>query len=398
MIVSGGTYVESCQEPGLIGSNRTLMGSGSRAASVLRAVAGDLVLQTAVDDAHRDEASALAATLKLNVSSRERSEPVGFHYWTPLSAPSVTGPRAEATDALVEGEAALAFGMIECETKADAWSLVYDPQQPRDLGPIAGLEHLKARRLAIVANAAETKAMSDEDDLETGARKILAATRADVVVTKQAARGALVTTAAGQEHVGPWPTSVVWPIGSGDVFAAGFAWAWGEAGAEAVEAARVGSYAASRWCSRRSLDFTAADFQPGDGELSPRDGRIYLAAPFFSLGQRWLVELVHQSLVGLGGKVFSPLHDVGVGNDEVAPVDLEGLRDCTAVLALLDEADPGAMFESGWARRGDTPLIVFSERPEDEALKMVRGAGARIVSDLPTAVYQAVWASMGFAG
>lgn len=398
MIVSGGTYVESCQEARPIGSTRTLMGSGPRAASVLRAVASDLGLQTAIDDVHGDEASAVAAGLKLNVSWRERSEPVGFHYWTPLSAPSVTGPRAKATDAAVEGETALAFGMIECETTADTTSLVYDPQQPRDLGPLEGLERLKARRLAIVANTAETKAMSGEDDLGAGARKLLDTTPADVVVTKQAARGSLVTTTAGQEHVGPWPTSVVWPIGSGDVFAAGFAWAWGEAGAEPVEAARVGSYAASRWCSRRTLDFTPADFQPGGGEFAPRDGRVYLAAPFFSLGQRWLVELVHQSLVGLGGDVFSPLHDVGVGNDEVAPVDLEGLQDCTAVLALLDEADPGAMFESGWARRGDTPLIVFSEHPDAEALKMIRGTGARVFGDLPTAVYQALWASMGFAG
>jgi hypothetical protein len=395
--IIGGTYLEVCQETGTFESPRVLLGSGLRAAAVLRDCAQELVLDTAIDEQLAAEASTIATTLALDVRWRERSEPVSFHYWTPLSAPTVSGPSAKASGAKVDDSLALAFGMIESETRADVEGLVFDPQQPRDLRPIEQLQSLKAARLAIVANAAETRAMAGERDLSVAAKMLRESTSADVVITKQAARGALVTTMQAQELVGPWPTSRVWPIGSGDVFAAGFAWAWLEASAEPVEAARAGSYAASRWCTRQSLDMSRADFEPSDGQLTPSDGRVYLAAPFFSLGQRWLVELVRDSLLNLGGRVFSPLHDVGRSDDSVARLDLQGLEQCTAVLALLDGADPGAMFEAGWAERAQLPTVVFSESPDSEELKMVRGSGAQVTSDLPSAVYQAIWSSMGAA-
>jgi pfkB family carbohydrate kinase/Nucleoside 2-deoxyribosyltransferase len=392
--VVGGTYLELCQESGSFETPRSLLGSGLRAAAALRNVADDLVLHSAVDAEFDAEAKTIAQTFELSVEWRERSEPVAFRYWTPLSAPTISGPSARAPDVELKGGDALLFGMIESGTSADVDGLVLDPQQPRDLGPL-DMTSLRAQRLAIVANAAETRAMTGESELEVAARRLRASTSAEVVVTKQAARGALVTSADAQELVGPWPTKRVWPIGSGDVFAAGFAWAWLERGAEPVEAARVGSHAASRWCATQSLDLAFSDFQPGDGELAPRDGRVYLAAPFFSLGQRWLVELARESLMNLGGDVFSPFHDVGISGDAVARLDLEGLERCSAVLALLDEADPGSMFEAGWAERAQLPTVVFSEHPDSEELKMVRGTGASVCSDLPSAVYQALWASMG---
>jgi hypothetical protein len=398
MKIAGGTYLEVCQETAdEFGSARSLLGSGLRAAAVLRDVAPELILHTAIDEQHENEAQIVAAALGLNVDWRRRSEPVGFHYWTPLSAPTISGPSADAASLHIDGGPTLVFGMIESQTTTDVEGLVFDPQQPRDLGPIKHLQGLKAGRLAIVANAAETRAMAGETDLAVAANQLRETTSAAVVITKQAARGALVTTTESQEFVGPWPTPRVWPIGSGDVFAAGFAWAWLEAGAEPVEAARVGSHAASRWCSQQSLDLVRGDFEPGEGEFVPSAGCVYLAAPFFSLGQRWLVELVHDSLINLGGEVFSPLHDVGRSDDAVAQLDLQGLEHCTALLALLDEADPGAMFEAGWAQHGHLSTIVFSESPEREELKMVRGTGARVFTDLPSAVYHALWASMGFA-
>ena len=398
MKVVGGTYLEFCRETGTFETPRALLGSGLRAAAALRSVVPELVLDSAIDDGLAPEAETIAATLGLDVQWRERSEPVGFHYWTPLSAPNVSGPSARAPAAHVGGGLALAFGMIENQLSTDVEGLVFDPQQPRDLRQIEQLDTLKAGRLAIVANIAETRAMAAEKDIAVAARKLVAETPASVVITKQAARGALVTTAQSQELVGPWPTTRVWPIGSGDVFAAGFAWAWLIAGAEAVEAARSGSHAASRWCSSQSLDLSEAAFKPEGNPLKPREGRVYLAAPFFSLGQRWLVELVRDSLQGLGGEVFSPLHDVGRSDDAVARLDLEGLTRCSAVLALLDEADPGAMFEAGWAERAQLPTVVFTESPDREELKMVRGTGATVSSDLPTAVYRALWASMGAEG
>lgn len=396
MKVAGGTYLEVCREPGEHGTGRALLGSGMRAAAALRGVAAELSLYSAIDETMLRDADVVAATFNLDVHWHKRSEPVAFQYWTALSAPTIDGPNAVSEPIELSGGNALVFGMLEGRPRADVDGLVFDPQQPRDLGQL-DLDGLRADRLAVVANTRETMALTGERDIAVAAYRLREAANADVVITKRAAWGALVTTAERQELVGPWPTARVWPIGSGDVFAAGFAWAWLEDGAAPVEAARVGSHLASRWCETSRLRLDAEDFRPSEGQLQPTEGRVYLAAPFFSLPQRWLVQLVAESLVGLGGAVFSPFHDVGVGDDEVAAADLEGLQQCTALLALLDDSDAGSVFEAGWANRDGLPIVVYTEHPEREDLKMLRGTGAEVHTDLPTAVYRALWASMGLA-
>ncbi|MGO9791650.1 MAG: PfkB family carbohydrate kinase [Solirubrobacteraceae bacterium] len=391
MIVAGGTYEEICREP----ASAELAGSGLRAAAVLLSVATSVELASAVDVATADEASTLIGGLNLAARWYDRSEGVSFTYLTPLSAPIIGGRHARTSEPLViEADHALVFGMIEGQPVARARGLVFDPQQPNDLVPL-GLQEIQADRLAIVANAGETRVLGAARSVEDGARGLMARTGAEVVVTKQAARGALVTTRERQERVGPHPTSRVWPIGSGDVFAAGFAWAWLEQDASPVEAARTGSRAAAQWCETQRLDLPASAFQDASQpELDVQEGRVYLAGPFFDLGQRWLVNLVRDNLRGLGGEVFSPMHDVGVG-DDIATADLAGLDDCTAVLALLDHSDVGTVFEVGWARRQGKPVIGYAERPDPEGLKMLRGTQVEMHNDLSTAVYRALWTSMG---
>jgi hypothetical protein len=393
MQIAGGTYLETCREP----PDETLAGSGLRAAAVLQQMCPDLVLKSAIDAELREQAEATAAGLGVEVAWVERSEPVAFDYWTPLSAPFLRGPNAKASDLHISGGSGLVFGMIESATNVEVERLVFDPQQPKDLGQ-PDFSVLHAQHLALVANEAETQSMTREVDVATAARMLLETTPAEVVVTKRAARGSLVTTVDGQEEVGLWPTPRVWPIGSGDVFAAGFAWGWAQERLDPVEAARVGSHLASLWCGHRRWQPMAEDFRVPDGEFLPVEGKVYLAGPFFTVSQRWLVELARESLRGLGGAVFSPLHDVGRGADEVAEKDLAGLDECTAMLALLDDVDSGVLFESGWARRGDIPVIVYTEHPDSDELKMVRGSGAQVCDDLSSAVYRALWASMGSRG
>lgn len=390
MQIAGGTYLETCREP----PTETMGGSGLRAAAALQQVCAELTLKSAIDPELRDQAEAMATGLGVDVEWTDRSEPVAFDYWTPLSAPTVRGPSANASPLHITGAAGLVFGMIEAATEAEVERLVFDPQQPKDLGQ-PDLSRIKAQQLAVVANSAETRAMTGETDLVAAAKRLLETTSAEVVVTKRAARGSLVTTANAQVEVGLWPTSQVWPIGSGDVFAAGFSWAWAQEQMDPVDAARVGSHLASLWCGQKRWQPDPDNFKIPNGEFVPHDGQVYLAGPFFTLSQRWLIELARDSLTGLGGDVFSPLHDVGLGTDEVAKKDLDGLDSCTSVLALLDEVDAGVMFESGWACRSDIPVIVYTEHTEDDQLKMLRGSGVEVHDDLSSAIYRALWASMG---
>jgi hypothetical protein len=391
VIIVGGTYEEICHDP----PTSDLIGSGQRAAVALSSLLGDeLALVTAVDESNQVEAETLAGGAGIEVEMHERSEPVGFVYATPLSAPLINGPNAQADEISVEGDLALVFGMLEAEQRLSAKTLVFDPQQPQDLTPLKQ-EKIDADHLAIVANMAETRALSGMRIPEDAGARLRETLDAEVVVTKAGARGALVTTNEHQEWIGPYPTPSVWPIGSGDVFAAGFAWAWGTQSASPVEAARVGSKAAAHWCMSQRLDLPATAFvEPPSAELAIQQGRVYLAAPFFNVSERWLVGLARESMRGLGGSVFSPLHDVGVGTD-IARQDLDGLEDCSAVLALLDHNDPGTLFEVGWARSREIPVIAFGEQMHPEAAKMLRGTGVEVCPELASAVYRALWASMG---
>ena len=75
--------------------------------------------------------------------------------------------------------------------------------------------------------------------------------------------------------------------------------------------------------------------------------------------------------------------------------DLAGLRQAETVLALLDGADPGTMFELGYAAARNTPAIGYADNSTIEAYRMVRGTRTPVLCDLSSAVYRAIWAGMG---
>lgn len=400
MIVVGGTYVEVTDYPPL----RSVAGSGLRAAGALAATK-DIELFSAVDDELGDEARSTAGGLGVPYITVARDQPVAFRYFTPLSSPAIDGPGARCSDPIdVRGDTVLLFGMIEQVTcRVESAKVVLDPQRPRDLTGISR-DGIDSEQLALVCNRAEVRAIGGTDNLIDAAHAAGASIQADVVVVKRGAIGCTVVYEDQIAHVGPHPTKTVWPIGSGDVFAAGFAYAWGE-GADPVAAARIGSAAAAWWCGIRTptVPLALLNGEPPEDHMLPEridlveDPKVYLAGPFFCLGERWLVETARDAALGLGADVFSPLHDVGPGGDEVAARDLEGLQTAGAVLALIDGYDAGTIYECGWARKAGIPVIAHGADATSEGAKMLVGDGAEIHADFTSAVYRAVWAAMGAA-
>lgn len=396
MIVVGGLYEERCAIPW----DRRLRGSGLRAAASLSGVADDVHLLSAIEADVRAVAETVANGLGVPLQLVERSERVRFNYFTPLSAPLIDGSMS-CVEGQIGGEddVALVFGMVEAPLSAitvNARRLIVDPQQPRDLLEL-DLKGLEFEELAIVANVTETVALGGDPDVRTSARALLKRYRADVVVTKWGAQGTLITDGAGQDMVGAFPTRVVWPIGTGDVFAAGFAWAWGHEAMAPVDAARFAGRSVAAWTERREEEPPIDPTKHGRyTELEPaEDVVVYLAAPFFDLGQRWFVELVKESTRGLGAGVFSPLHDVGVGGPEVAVKDLAGLEAARSVFAWLDGEDPGTLFEVGYATARGMPVVGYSTTGTTERHNMLVGTGSELHEDLSSAVYRAIWAGMG---
>lgn len=388
MKILGGTYLETCTEPEL----RQLRGSGLRAALSVREL-GDSELTTAVDERDRTELASICGALGITVRPLERNEPVSFEYFTPLSSPVINGRLARVEELIeVTGDNVLVFGMVEnTRIRVEAERAVFDPQRPRDIAEL-DMSWLGAEQWALVANASETVALGGAIDVEAAARKLLDDTGAAVVVTKRGARGALVTESSGQTRVPVFPTQRVHPVGSGDVFAAAFAHHWCAGRRDAVDAATRASLGAASYCESRRDDFSLA-WEERLEPLGIGPVKVYIAAPFFDIAQRWLVELVRESLQGLGAEVFSPFHDVGHGGDEVAEADLAGLDDCGAVLALLDGDDGGTVFETGYARARGSPVVAYGTRYSREGAKMIRGSGGEVHQDLSTAVYRSIWAA-----
>ncbi len=404
MIVIGGTYQEHVTVP----IHDGLGGSGLRAAASLRAVEAP-TLVTCLDPMTRQRAESDLATLSIQVAAVDRDESVSFEYFTPMSPPCVTGRSASHEQLLVaDDETVLLFGMIETGPRQiSSERLVFDPQGPCD--PLLfERPTFSTNKLAVVANAREVAALAPgATDLSTAASLVVRTSGAAAVIVKDGAHGCLVATAGKEslEWVGPNPTRSVWPLGSGDIFSAAFAHAWAS-GAEPLESARVASNAAAYWCATRHAQVSEAILQglsvseclssaSPELRVGQRRATVYLAAPFFTLSQRWLVDLCRNALIGLGADVFSPLHDVGFGDDSVACEDLDGLGRSDSVLALLDGWDPGSVYEVGWAHRLGLPVVGFVNDPRHEGAKMLVGEGAELHDDLSSALYRAVWAGQG---
>jgi len=390
--VVGGFYVERCIQPRW----DNVFGSGGRAVSALAAQT-KVRFSTYVDDRLRPELEARAASwgdVALHMTSIPES--VTFDYVHPLSVPLITpvpqligkGPSLSVDEDIV-----LRFGMLDGDAVVRGRRVVYDPQSA--YAPTffrANGSH--ADSLAVVANGHEVRLLTGESDPELGARAILARDTAEVVVVKRGAKGAIVVSSGGVQQVPAYKTELVFSLGSGDMFAAAFALFWGEHGLDPASAADLASRATARYCETRAAvlttasDLTALPMLP----LSPRGGKVYLAGPFFTVSQRWLVEEARAHLRGLGLDVFSPLHDVGAGPaDVVAPADIAAFSECDRVLALVDGADPGTIFEVGYARALGLPVIALAEVLSTEDKKMIVGSGCTLIDDFVTALYLTAW-------
>lgn len=392
LTIVGGIYVERCVQP--LWDN--VYGSGGRAAeAAARLVPGRTRLVSYVGDLTRAPAEHLADRAGFTLAAVPASYAVSFDYFHPLSTPTIRPePRRmiphEAIKA--DGEVVLRYGMLEGDAIVDADIAVYDPQSAFGAHPFAR-NGSRADRLAVVLNRQEAASMTGSWDAREAAGRLLR-DGAEVVVVKMGGHGALVVTADGEEVVPAYQTRRVWKIGSGDVFSATFAALWACRGLEPVRAADLASRATAHYCDTRSLsvsgveDLEVLDFAP----VRPRSGRIYLAAPFFDIGQRWLVEEARRLLMDLGAEVFSPYHEVGPGPGLiVAPEDLAGLDASNAVFAVLNGLDTGTVFEVGYAVRNGIPVVALAQNVKDEDLKMVVGTGCTVVDDFASALYQAVW-------
>ncbi|WP_338665902.1 PfkB family carbohydrate kinase [Pararoseomonas sp. SCSIO 73927] len=395
MIVAGGAYREICQVPRV----DQIFGSGGRAAAALGILSPGTELHTYAGRSLARDLLASMAAFGVGARITEIEEEIAFSYFHPLSSSVLSPPRPALQPSLhVAGSHVLRFGMIEGDAVVRGGSVVYDPQGADTYAGFHANGSV-ADRLALVLNEAEAEAATGLQGPDA-ARALLGGEGAEVVVIKGGAKGALVLAAGAEPAFVPaYRSDTVFKIGSGDVFSAVFAHAWAEQGLAPADAATFASAGTSGYVASQSLPVASLEL-PDPALALPvwKDpGRIYLAGPFFDVPQLWFIEELRELLLEGGARVFSPYHDVGTGHapDAIARADLDGLRSADAVLAVVDGGDPGTVFEVGYAAALGMPVIALASRTPHEDLTMLHVPGVEIVGDVTTAVYKALWASMG---
>lgn len=393
--VVGGTYLENCREPHWF----ELFGSGLRAALTLDCLQIPTQLTTLVG---ADQMSVLHAKANsVDIATRETAATIVFEYLHALSKPA-TAPETLLREFIrnpiqieITGDKVVRFGLVEGAAKVKAKMAVYDPQSPLDARPFNENGSF-AEKLAIVANRAEASHLSRLSDPREAC--VALTQNADVAIVKCGAYGCWVGVHGKATRVPAFKTQRVFPIGSGDVFTALFAYGWMELGHDPVEAATIASHGAANYVETQNFPDAAAlasNIRPAI-ELLEREKhkKVYLAAPFFNLPQRWLVEEFYFALREAGVKVFSPVHDVGRGDaNAIYQADINGLKDSGVVLACLDGLDPGTLYEVGYAQSIGLPVIGFVSAEREEDLKMLIGGRCDITNEFATALYRTVWAA-----
>lgn len=398
-MIVGGIYREMCARP----QWDEVYGSAGRAASAIARLGGEVELHGYLDANLAPAMQARAADESFKLCSTQLPCSATFSYTHGLAVPQICRP-VKQPDLHVRGEKILRFGMLEGTAVVDADYVVYDPQNVTEAEPFAS-NGSRAEHLALVLNRYEAVQLLDESGLNPQeiTERLAAQQGAEVVVLKMGPKGALVYHQGTHHLVPAYTTSRVWKIGSGDQFAANFAYAWMEERRPPVEAAERASRSTAFYAQHRGYP-TVAELDasaPAPLVISRdyEDGRVptvYLAGPFFTLGQLWVIEQARNCLRDMGLKVFSPYHDVGHGPAElVVGQDVEGIHQSDVVLAIGDGLDSGTIFEVGYARARGIPVVFYAENESQEDCKMMEGTDCFLCDDFVSAIYRTVWVAVG---
>lgn len=370
LVIAGGCYFETCEAP----SWRAVYGSGGRAAHALVGRT-PVTLHTYFPQGRNAELYPLVSA-GVDVRAADCPTALAFAYFHPLSDPVLAPERstiARQPPLHVEGQAVLRFGMVEGDAVVTGDRVVYDPQSVGDFAPFAS-NGSSASALALVLNADEVRAATKRDDINAAAASLLA-TEASVVIVKAGVHGAVVHSRECESIlVPPYWSDSVFKIGTGDVFSATFAYAWGQLGQSAVEAAHAASRSVSIYAASRSLPLPALIALPEGLAVHAReDGLVQLVGSTARLADRWLFEEAAWRLEQLGARVRR--------------LDALGAIQAGGACLLLADQITREELDAIIAPAGPASVVILSEG------EVVNTPGILQTADFATALYWACWSS-----
>lgn len=404
----GGVYKENCAWP----ANYEVLGSAGRAALSVAQLDSEtkVALISSFSNEEMVELKERFVGREVSVTNFEQPTTYLFSYDHPLAEPviepkltsDIETPQLEL-DAFDDKHVVM-FGMIERDVKIKCKSIIYDPQNSAS-PKLFSANGSSAEELIYILNRDELAKYyqdsmeKEESDIERMASWLLDLESASAVIIKCGARGAFVFTATqGSNWVCSYRSKKISPIGSGDSFVAAFAHYYFVRKLDAFESANLASVATSFYVEHSMMvsDKKLAEYQQNllanVVENKTVKKRVYLAGPFFNMGQMWLINQSKISIEKFGMDVFSPYHELGIGPAEiVAQADLKGIDDCDVLYALFDDHDPGTLFEIGYAIKAGKKVVIYTEQNNDEHLKMFEGTGCEIIRDFATSIYTLSW-------
>lgn len=294
----------------------------------------------------------------------------------------------------VEDGNVLVFGMIDADFKVNADRAVYDPQTC--VMPPKFSATSTARELVYVLNTSEAQNLSGCNKLEDIQKFFFEEEKCYALIIKNGSNGAtLYRNTHDKGFIIPvFKTNNVFTIGSGDVFTSSFAEHWFLTNNLEESALMASKVTACYSQNRGNIIDAIANLEHFDFiQLTNHNkGQIYLAGPFFTFSQKWLINEFYESLQNCQANVFYPLKDVGTGEpNEVVSPDLKGLNDSDVLLAILDLNDVGTIFEIGYAIAKDKKVVVYAPNSKTRDLTMMIGSHCEIEEDFTTAIYKACW-------
>lgn len=293
----------------------------------------------------------------------------------------------------VESDNIICYGMLESDFNINGKRVIYDPQT--SFKPKKYSEFGVAEQLIFIVNMNEAKSISAQEDLEEIKKYFFNIENAYAVIIKNGPYGAKLFVNNNQEFEIPsFVTENVNKIGSGDVFTSSFGYYWMNKKLPLEECAFLASKSTSLYCDKKvyidvqDFEYTFTAYK----NINIKEKQIYLAAPFFSIAELILVDKVRNAFLEFGVKVFSPFHDIGLGNTEsIAIKDLQGINDSDIIFCILDNLDSGTLIESGFSLAMNKKIIGYHRTCEDSELLMLKPGNSKIFKHLTTAIYQTIW-------
>jgi hypothetical protein len=293
----------------------------------------------------------------------------------------------------VISENIIAFGMLEADYSITGSKVVYDPQtsiQPNKFSKIG-----TADELVYIVNRDEAASIAYSTNIDEIKNYFFNKENVKAFIIKNGPFGATLYIKEREVRIPSYITNNVQKIGSGDIFTSSFGYYWMEKGLSIEKSAINASKSTAIYCDKKVyVDSTSLNkFEYEEYEnRNLTEKQIYLASPFFSISELILIDKIRSAFLSFGIKVFSPFHDIGLGDDvTIAKKDLVGIEQSDIIFCVLDNFDSGTLIESGYSLAKEKKIIGYHRTCDENKLLMLKPANVDFFNHLTTAIYHTVW-------